>query len=101
MGCNMNSIVKRGIRERLSEAQNHRCCYCGGDLRISATIDHIRPRAFGGKNRMDNFVVACEPCNKARGYHNAWWFFYELQRLLKRGRTLQGARMKIRSMLHR
>lgn len=96
---NMSSVNKRMIRDRLSEAQNHRCCYCGADVRGNATLDHVKPIAFGGKNRDANFVVACEPCNKARGHHNAWWFFYELHRLVRRGRTLQGARAIIRGKM--
>lgn len=30
-------------------------------------LDHIIPQALGGINEMDNLVVACQPCNNARG----------------------------------
>lgn len=31
------------------------------------TIDHIRPRAKGGKSRLDNLRLCCMDCNKIKG----------------------------------
>lgn len=31
------------------------------------TRDHIVPKAFGGANSMDNYVLACKSCNNRRG----------------------------------
>jgi hypothetical protein len=36
------------------------CQYCGG---FGNTIDHVRPRAQGGKTSWSNCVAACRPCN--------------------------------------
>jgi 5-methylcytosine-specific restriction endonuclease McrA len=55
-----------------SEAQNHRCCYCG--IRFSddprsesfATWEHVLPRARGGSDTLKNLVLACHACNAGR-----------------------------------
>lgn len=65
---------------RLSEAQNHRCCYCGCETWIPdiidgverfkwnrATKEHINPRSDGGTYGKYNLVMACSSCNNARG----------------------------------
>ena len=46
--------ISAALRARLSERQNHRCCWCGvrttdeGPTR--ATIEHIVPRSKGGSD---------------------------------------------------
>lgn len=48
------------------------CRYCGALLTVeTATVDHIKPKALGGKNRPKNFALACLRCNqkKADSYH--------------------------------
>jgi 5-methylcytosine-specific restriction endonuclease McrA len=45
-----------------------RCQFCG--RRLSAdelTIDHVIPRAQGGRSTWENVVSACEPCNHSKG----------------------------------
>lgn len=60
-------------RTVLSEAQNHRCCYCGvgfsdqPDSVGSPTIEHVVPRSLGGPDHPNNYVIACYGCNTARG----------------------------------
>ena len=61
---------------KLSEQQNHRCCYCGvetwtpyddgpigkersGPKHKRATVEHIRARFDGGTNKRSNVVMAC------------------------------------------
>lgn len=67
------SPVSVETRERLAEAQNWRCCYCGvrmwryGDADAVATTEHIIPRCFGGPDEEWNLVVACSSCNFTRG----------------------------------
>lgn len=39
---------------------HHRCAYCG---RTGTTIDHVVPRAQGGRSTWENCVAACRPCN--------------------------------------
>lgn len=51
------------------------CAYCKIPLtRLEATTDHVLPKARGGGNTKDNLVVACKPCNFAKGnkVHLRW-----------------------------
>ena len=60
-------------RARASEAQNHRCCYCGVLMcdpnpvdNQSLTLEHVVPRGNGGMEHPDNYVAACRRCNTKR-----------------------------------
>jgi 5-methylcytosine-specific restriction endonuclease McrA len=54
-----------------------RCTYCGVPVRPRAkglhrapdlaTLDHLIPRAEGGRTVADNLALACHACNNARG----------------------------------
>lgn len=94
------------IRRELSEAQNHRCAYCGCEVaelyeiqkRFGkhiekpekhgqlATIDHIIPLSKNGSNAKENLVVACQKCNKFRGSMDALVFFTIINDFLQRTR---------------
>jgi len=42
------------------------CAYCGvKDVRL--TIDHIVPKARGGKSTFENTIASCKPCNAKKG----------------------------------
>lgn len=66
---------------RLSEAQNHRCCYCSVEMTFdthcdtSVTRDHVIPRVFNGQTIWENLVAACNKCNHLRGNMEAYHFF--------------------------
>ncbi len=73
---------------KLSEQQNHRCCYCGvhtwckhygedGPWNTMATVEHIIPRHHGGTNRRGNIVMACSECNSRRDRENPFIFMLE------------------------
>ncbi|MET8470218.1 RNA-guided endonuclease IscB [Streptomyces sp. NPDC006422] len=50
------------LRDRWSRA----CAYCGatdGPL----NVEHVHPRSRGGSTRIANLVLACAPCNQAKG----------------------------------
>lgn len=61
------------LRTRLSEAQNHRCCYCARetndipDHSLQATIEHVFARSRGGQDVYEHTVMACAKCNHRRG----------------------------------
>lgn len=72
------------LRERLCEAQNHRCCYCGevmvrtqwkkGEL-ISpraATIEHV----YQGVGGWDYLAAACHECNAGRPDRVSAWVYW-------------------------
>lgn len=45
---------------------NFTCAYCGRkDVKL--TIDHIKPKALGGKSTFENCVSACRECNLKKG----------------------------------
>ena len=44
------------------------CQYCGDVFDFEElTIDHVVPRAAGGKTNWENCVTACKPCNHSKG----------------------------------
>jgi len=51
---------RRGVLGR----DNRTCGYCGGH---ATTIDHVTPRARGGKSTWVNTVAACNGCNQKKG----------------------------------
>jgi hypothetical protein len=49
-------------------AKDPHCHWCGIDLiKETATLDHVIPLSRGGINNMNNYVLACSPCNQERG----------------------------------
>ncbi len=78
--------------KKLSEQQNHRCCYCGkhtwckhygetGPAHDMATVEHLVPRDKGGTNRKGNIVMACSKCNQERDQMNPGLYMYEISGL--------------------
>lgn len=56
-------------RQTIFERDAFRCAYCGKEFRRSElTIDHIVPRAKGGKSSFKNTISACVPCNSKKGH---------------------------------
>ena len=49
------------------ELSSEVCAYCGG---VADTIDHIIPRAKGGKDTPSNIVAACRRCNSSKYQKN-------------------------------
>jgi 5-methylcytosine-specific restriction endonuclease McrA len=46
-----------------------KCVYCGGgEIDGRFTIDHVLPKALGGKSSFENCVTACKPCNNKKGH---------------------------------
>jgi 5-methylcytosine-specific restriction endonuclease McrA len=55
--------TKKNIKVR----DNFHCQYCGKMFsERSLTIDHVLPRAKGGKTSWENTVAACKPCNQKK-----------------------------------
>ncbi|MFW9871748.1 MAG: HNH endonuclease [Candidatus Thorarchaeota archaeon] len=52
---------KRNVMVR----DGYKCMYCGSNKHL--TIDHIIPRAKGGKSSFENCATACKPCNNKKG----------------------------------
>lgn len=50
-------------RKALLARDKHTCQYCHGP---GATIDHVIPKARGGKHEWTNVVIACTKCNNKK-----------------------------------
>lgn len=53
-------------RAYLRARWNNVCAYCDA-TGVALNIEHLTPRSQGGSNRISNLVLACVPCNKAKG----------------------------------
>jgi len=54
--------------EKFASGKYQRCWMCRCLLTESeGTVDHLTPKAHGGKDRADNYRLACKPCNGSRG----------------------------------
>lgn len=56
--------IVRGFRQSIYKYFNHECVYCGG---VANSLDHVIPKAIGGKTVASNLVPACKPCNGNKG----------------------------------
>lgn len=53
-------------REYLLEKWGRQCCYCD-TADVPLNVEHIRPKAKGGSNRVSNLAIACVACNQKKG----------------------------------
>lgn len=54
----------RFTRSNLFERDRYRCQYCGNNFPAEKlNMDHVIPRANGGRTSWENIVTACIPCN--------------------------------------
>lgn len=54
------------LREYLLEKWGRRCAYCDAED-VPLQIEHVRPKARGGSDRVSNLTLACAKCNQAKG----------------------------------
>lgn len=54
---------QKSLREQVFERDNYTCQKCG-QRNCEIDIHHIRPRARGGKNTLDNLVTWCKNCHR-------------------------------------
>ncbi|WP_141205569.1 RNA-guided endonuclease IscB [Streptomyces griseorubiginosus] len=53
-------------RSYLRSRWENACAYCDA-TGVPLNIEHLTPRSRGGSNRITNLVLACVPCNRAKG----------------------------------
>lgn len=56
----LDNKKRRNIKEMIFFRDGYKCVYCG---KKAETIDHIKPYAYGGKNRLTNLISCCFRCN--------------------------------------
>jgi HNH endonuclease len=55
-------------RKNLYMRDGYRCMYCGDKFQEKdLTLDHVIPKAQGGKNVWHNLVACCVKCNRMKG----------------------------------
>jgi len=55
-------------RRNIFARDENRCLYCGRRFPTSElSLDHVIPKAYGGKTTWENIVCACTACNKKKG----------------------------------
>jgi 5-methylcytosine-specific restriction endonuclease McrA len=55
-------------RQNIYLRDNFRCQYCGARVTSQdLNLDHVIPRALGGKTTWENIVTCCIPCNVQKG----------------------------------
>ncbi|MBX7241072.1 MAG: HNH endonuclease [Bacteroidia bacterium] len=52
-------------RLNIFRRDNNRCLYCNSHKNL--TIDHVVPKAMGGKDSWENLATACQTCNSKKG----------------------------------
>lgn len=61
----------RRLLARLVAAQGGICCYCPRAFTTAgprrATLEHVKAKADGGSDRVENLAAACFHCNQHRG----------------------------------
>lgn len=56
------------LDRKFASDKTRRCWMCGCLLtRGTATVDHLKPKAKGGRDAAENYSLACKPCNNSRG----------------------------------
>ena len=67
-------------RRQIAPKTGYKCHWCGKGLRGGNwTADHVRPKANGGKNTVDNLLPACSFCNRYRWLYDTRTLRYILQ----------------------
>ena len=65
----LSSRRKRKLLARRVAEQDGRCRYCRrpfGEGALQPTIEHLKPKRDGGRDRVDNLAAACSHCNQHR-----------------------------------
>ena len=56
-------------KANLLRRDGNECFYCGVQFkRKDLTVEHLLSGLFGGSNRLENKVLACQPCNLEAGH---------------------------------
>lgn len=76
---NLQCLQKRSARKRFRKSildEWPECAYCG--RKHPTTLDHVIPRAQGGKQHRKNLIGACGACNLEKS-DQPWFEWYRSQ----------------------
>jgi 5-methylcytosine-specific restriction endonuclease McrA len=71
------------VREYLLNKWDRKCAYCGAE-NLPLQVEHIRPKANGGSDRVSNLCLACEKCNLKKGTKDIKVFLAKKPDILER-----------------
>ena len=71
------------VREYLLNKWERKCTYCKIE-NVPLQVEHVKPKANGGTNRISNLCLACEKCNQKKGSLDLKIFLSEKPDLLKK-----------------
>lgn len=64
--CRRGTLAGYDVREYLLEKWDRTCAYCGA-RDVPLQIDHVRPKAAGGSDRVSSLALAFRPRNQSKG----------------------------------
>lgn len=60
-------MPSKRMRFNVLNRDNFTCQYCGRQVpNVKLHVDHITPRARGGRDSIDNYITACSDCNQGK-----------------------------------
>jgi 5-methylcytosine-specific restriction endonuclease McrA len=71
------------VREYLLNKWNRQCTYCEVK-NVPLQVEHVKPKANGGTNRISNLCLACDKCNKKKGTLDIKVFLAKKPELLRK-----------------
>jgi 5-methylcytosine-specific restriction endonuclease McrA len=71
------------VREYLLNKWDRKCTYCNAKS-VPLQVEHIKPKAKGGTNRISNLCLACEKCNLKKGTQDVEKFLTKKPELLRK-----------------
>lgn len=68
-----------------------RCCYCERSFTEQnyKTKEHIVPLSKKGNNYFENLVWCCNECNNYRGNKDLWFFYRQIEDILKNNKSIK------------
>lgn len=59
--------ISKKIRFEIFKRDGFKCAYCGkSPPAVVLEVDHIEPKAKGGKDDINNYITACFDCNRGK-----------------------------------
>jgi len=68
-------------REKILEKTGGHCHICGGLLRGYWEADHVKPVLAGGADTFENYLPACQECNRLKWLNRP----HEIKKILRLG----------------
>lgn len=70
----VRTLTRAEIVAYLRRRDGSDCFYCGRQLTRTFQLDHVTPRSRGGATDVENFVLACAPCNYEKATYAGWLY---------------------------